>query len=184
MGNSASVAAGLDSQQRAMTLLKNEAQTLPLKGRLKIFVKNIDPAVATRYAEVVDAPEQADIAILRLDTPWVPVKTKNPFAQGFHHGDLDFKDKARAEILTLCKTVPTIVALYLDPEIGAAAKALIGEYGASDTAVLNVVFGKAGPEGKLPFELPDSMEAVRNQKSDLPYDSENPLYPFGFGLSY
>jgi len=25
---------------------------------------------------------------------------------------------------------------------------------------------------------------VRNQKADVPYDSENPLYPFGFGLSY
>jgi beta-glucosidase len=28
------------------------------------------------------------------------------------------------------------------------------------------------------------MEAVRNQKEDVPYDSENPLYPYGFGLSY
>jgi hypothetical protein len=25
---------------------------------------------------------------------------------------------------------------------------------------------------------------VRDQKADLPYDSEDPLYPFGFGLSY
>jgi beta-glucosidase len=28
------------------------------------------------------------------------------------------------------------------------------------------------------------MEAVRAQKEDLPCDSENPLFPFGFGLSY
>jgi beta-glucosidase len=28
------------------------------------------------------------------------------------------------------------------------------------------------------------MEAVRSQKEDVPYDSENPLYPYGFGLSY
>jgi beta-glucosidase len=32
--------------------------------------------------------------------------------------------------------------------------------------------------------MPSSMEAVRNQKEDVPYDSENPLFPFGFGLSY
>ena len=70
------------------------------------------------------------------------------------------------------------------PEISAAASALLGEYGASDAAVLNVIFGVARPEGKLPFELPNSMEAVRDQKADVPYDSENPLYPFGFGLSY
>jgi beta-glucosidase len=85
--------------------------------------------------------------------------------------------------------VPTIVVIYLDrpaviPEISAAAVALVGEYGASDQAVLNILFGKARPQGRLPFELPISMEAVRNQKEDLPYDSENPLYPYGFGLSY
>jgi beta-glucosidase len=28
------------------------------------------------------------------------------------------------------------------------------------------------------------MEAVRRQKSDVPYDSENPLFPFGSGLTY
>ena len=27
-------------------------------------------------------------------------------------------------------------------------------------------------------------EAVRRQKEDLPYDSENPLFPFGYGLTY
>ena len=189
LGNAASVAAGLESQQRAMTLLKNDEQTLPLKGQPKIFVKNIEPEVAAGYAEVVTNPEQADFAILRLDTPWVPVDTKNPFAQGFHHGDLDFKGEAKAEILAICQAVPTIAVLYLDrpaviPEISAAARALLGEYGASDQAVMNVIFGRARPEGKLPFELPRSMEAVREQKADLPYDSENPLYPFGFGLFY
>jgi len=189
LGHPAAVAAGLASQQRAMTLLKNGQQVLPLQGRPKIFVKNIDPAVAASYAEVVAAPEQADFAILRLETPWVPVETKNPFAQSFHHGDLDFKDPAKAEILALLQTVPAIVVLYLDrpavvPEISAAAIALLGEYGADDCAVLNVVFGRSGPEGKLPFELPSSMEAVRNQRADVPYDSENPLYPFGFGMSY
>ena len=40
------------------------------------------------------------------------------------------------------------------------------------------------PQGTLPFELPSSMEAVRKQLSDVPYDSEQPLFPFGSGLSY
>ena len=189
LGYPDSVSAGLESQQRAMTLLKNEAKTLPLQEKPKIFIKNIDPAIAAQYAEVVDTPEQADFAILRLDTPWVPVGIKNPLAMGFHHGDLDFKGETKAEILEICQTAPTIVVIYLDrpavfPEINAAAKALVGEYGASDMAVLNVIFGKARPEGKLPMELPSSMEAVRMQKADLPHDSENPLYPFSFGLSY
>jgi beta-glucosidase len=189
LGAPTSIAAGHTSQARAMTLLKNERHILPLSGRPKVYVKNVDPAVAARYAEVVDTPERADLVILRLETPWVPVETQNPFAQGFHHGDLDFKGQAKDDILALLQTVPTIVVLYLDrpaviPEINAAARALFGEYGADDSAVLDVIFGKAHPEGKLPFELPSSMDAVRKQKADLPYDSENPLYPFGFGLAY
>ncbi len=189
LGDPTSLAAGLASQERAMTLLKNDQHILPMQGWPKLYVKNIDAAVAARYAEVVDTPEEADFAILRLDTPWVPLETKNPMAHDFHHGDLDFKGKEKSEILALTQTVPTIVVLYLDrpaviPEISAGVKALLGEYGANDTAVMNVVFGKARPEGKLPFELPSSMEAVLNQKPDLPHDSENPLYPFGFGLSY
>ena len=189
LGHPASVAAGAASQKRAMTLLKNDEHTLPLQGRPRIFVKNVDPSTAARYAEVVATPEDADFAILRLATPWVPVETKNPIARSFHHGDLDFKEEAKAEILSLLQTVPTIVVLYLDrpaviPEIRAMAKALLAEYGASDVAMLDVLFGKASPEGRLPFELPSSMEAVRKQKADVPYDSENPLYHFGFGMSY
>ena len=55
---------------------------------------------------------------------------------------------------------------------------------ASDAALLDVIFGRFAPTGKLPFELPSSMEAVRQQKEDLPYDSENPTFAFGFGLRY
>ncbi len=188
-GHPASVLAGATSQTRAMTLLKNTDGVLPLRGRPKIYVQDMDPATAAGYAEVVSTPEEADFAIARLATPWYPVDTPNFVARGFHHGDLDFKGDAKASILALLQKLPTIVVLYLDrpaviPEISALAAALLAEYGASDTAVLEVIFGKASPQGKLPFELPNSMDAVRNQKADVPYDSEDPLYPFGFGLAY
>jgi beta-glucosidase len=145
--------------------------------------------VAAQYGTVVDDPTKADFAIIRLNTPWYPVDTKNPFAQSFHHGDLDFKGKEKDEILQLLATVPTIVDIYIDrpaviPEIATQAKGLFANYGASDAALLDVVFGIVKPEGKLPFELPSSMEAVRNQKEDLPSDSKNPLFKFGFGLKY
>jgi beta-glucosidase len=47
-----------------------------------------------------------------------------------------------------------------------------------------LIFGQFTPAGKLPFELPSSMEAVINQSEDMPHDSKDPLYPFGFGLTY
>jgi beta-glucosidase len=150
---------------------------------------HVDKETAANYAEVVANPEEADVAVLRLDAPRYPVETDNPFARGFHHGDLDFKGEALASILDLLSTVPTIVVIGLDrpaviPEISAAAPALLAEFGASDAAVLDVLFGRAAPQGRLPFELPSSMASVRSQKADVPYDSQNPLYPFGFGLSY
>ncbi len=181
---------GEETQRRAITLLKNDAVVLPLtSGKWKIYVQNVDPKVVALYGTVVDKPKDADFAIIRLNTPWVPVETKNPFARGFHHGDLDFKGGKKDSIIQLLKTVPTIVDIYIDrpaviPEISKYAKGLMANYGASDAALLDVIFGKAKPEGKLPFELPSSMEAVRNQMEDMPQDSKNPLYKFGFGLSY
>jgi beta-glucosidase len=190
IGKPAFIQAGEASQRRAITLLKNEAKTLPLKqGSLKIYVRNVDPKIAAQYGTVVNSPENADIAILRLNTPAYPVKTDIPIANMFHHGDLDFKGVQKDSILQLLNTVPTIVDIYLDraaviPDISAKAKALIANFGASDAAVLDVIFGKYKPGGHLPIELPSSMEAVRNQKEDVPYDSKQPLYKFGFGLSY
>lgn len=189
VGNPGFVKAGEESQRRAMTLLKNENKVLPLKEGLKIYVKNVDPKVAAQYGTVVDKPEDADIAILRLKTPFYPVNSPIMMARMFHHGDLDFKGKEKDSILDLLNKVPTIVDIYLDrpaviPAISAKAKGLLADFGASDAAVLDVIFGKYKPGGHLPIELPSSMEAVRNQKEDVPYDSKNPLYKFGFGLSY
>lgn len=106
-----------------------------------------------------------------------------------HAGDLDFKDAEKERILTLLRQKPTIVVIHLDrpaviPEIAAASAALVGEFGASDEAVLDVIFGRFAPVGKLPFELPASMEAVRAQHPDLPHDSVHPLFEFGVGLGY
>jgi len=181
---------GEASQRRAITLLKNDNKQLPLKaGSLKIYVENVDKKVAAQYATVVDKPQDADLAIVRLNTPWYPVETNNFMARMFHHGDLDFKGTKKDSILQLLNTVPTIVDIYLDrpaviPEINAKAKGLLADFGASDAALLDVIFGKAKPGGHLPFELPSSMEAVKNQKEDMPYDSKDPLYKFGSGLSY
>ncbi|WP_260146941.1 glycoside hydrolase family 3 C-terminal domain-containing protein [Streptomyces sp. CEV 2-1] len=46
-----------------------------------------------------------------------------------------------------------------------------------------MVFGRTRPEGRLPFELPRSMEAVRASRPDVPDDTENPLFPHGAGLT-
>lgn len=190
LGTEESRALGLKTQQISMTLLKNSNTTLPLtQSKHKVYIENIDSTTVAKYAQVVSNPEEADFGIIRLNTPWYPVETKNFFAASFHHGDLDFKGEEKERILKLLKTVPTVIDIYLDrpaviPEITESAAAVIANYGASDLSVCEVLFGNTAPQGKLPYELPSSMEAVRNQKTDVPYDSENPLFEFGFGLEY
>ena len=179
--------AGELAQRKSIVLLKNEKATLPLKSGLKIYVENIKPEIAKQYGEVVRDVSKADVAILRLNTPYE--KRKGLMESYFHVGDLDFKEPEKTRILNILNKVPTVVDIYLErpaviPEIAEKSMALLGNFGATDEAVLDVIFGKFAPQGKLPFELSSSMDAVRKQKEDVPHDSENPLFPFGHGLSY
>ena len=193
IGNPQFKAAGEQAQRKSIVLLKNDetgtGKTLPLINGIKIFVVNIDPEKAGKYATVVKKPEDADFAILRIKSPSQTIEGTGIFGRLFSSGDLDFKEKELGEILEILNKVPSIVDLYLDrpavvPEIAASSKGLLANFGASDEALLDIIFGKVNPAARLPFEMPSSMEAVRNQKEDVPYDSENPLFPFGYGLSY
>src|SRR5262249_27744819 len=124
----------------------------------------------------------------RLEAPYQP-REGSFLERMFHAGDLDFKDEDKTRILSLLAKVPTVVAITLDrpaviPEIPAQSAGLLAGFGASAAALLALSFGRFPPSAKLPFELPSSMEAVQRQKSDVPYDSDDPLFPFGHGLSY
>jgi len=91
---------GEQIQQRSMTLLKNTDDILPLeKNKLKVYIENMDSSVVADYASIVKTPHEADLAIIRLNTPWYPLETNNPIARGFHHGDLDFKGAEKQRIL-------------------------------------------------------------------------------------
>jgi beta-glucosidase len=191
VGNPEFRKAGELAQRKSLVLLKNAESTngltLPLKRTQKIYVENLSAETASQYAQVVATPEEADFAILRISAPFEP--RKGFLGRFFHAGSLEFDVKEKTRILHICQAVPTILDIYLErpaviPELAEACDGLIGNFGADDTAVLDLIFGAFEPTGKLPFELPSSMQAVENQKEDLPYDSEDPLFPFGFGLTY
>ncbi len=182
---------GQAAQRRSIVLLKNGKiqPILPLKPGLRLYLEGIPAADAAAYGSVVQTVEEADLALLRVNTPSQPNPAQGFFASFFHEGDLDFKGEEKARILDLLARIPCIVIVDMDrpaviPEIAAGCAGLLATFGASHAAVLDVVFGRFAPQGKLPFELPSSMEAVRRQREDLPYESESPLYPPGFGLTY
>ena len=193
VGNPEFVEKGKLAQRKSIVLLKNKMNAdksfaLPLKKGLKIYIEKIDRKMASEYGTVVDSLKDADVAVIRITTPFQP-RHGDLIERMFHQGDLDFKEPERSRLLKIMEKKPTITCIYLDraaviPEIADKSAGLLADFGAYDDAVLDVVFGRFNPSGKLPIELPSSMEAVRNQKEDVPYDSEKPLYPFGWGLSY
>ena len=193
VGSASFVEAGRVAQQKSIVLLKNmkkdDSSVLPLGPDERIFVQNVDSSVASRYATVVSNPAEATVALLRVYAPYEPPRGGGMLEGLFHQGDLDFKGAELDEILSITRSLPTIVDIYLDrpaviPEIAESAAAVLGNFGASDEVILDAVFGRFDPSGRLPLELPSSMDAVRAQLEDVPYDSEDPLFPFGFGLSY
>ncbi len=86
----------------------------------------------------------------------------------------------------------TVLAIYfrqpyvLDDASGLKeAGAILASYGVSDAALLDVISGRFAPQGKLPFALAKTLEAVIRNDPDAPgYPAAETLYPFGFGLRY
>ncbi|MFC4117265.1 glycoside hydrolase family 3 protein [Nonomuraea zeae] len=182
VGRADFAAAGAAAQRRAMTLLSNDSGLLPLASGIRLYVEGIDPGLAAGHATVVGRPEDADAALVRIAAPYEPRKGL-PEAF-FHQGRLDLPDRQREHLCALAATVPTVIDVFLDrpaviPELAGCAAALVADFGAGDDAVLDVVFGHARPEGRLPFELPRSMAAVEAHPEDLPGGTADPVFPLG-----
>lgn len=183
---------GAQAQRKAYTLLTNKNNTLPIRNaaNLKFFVQGLNETYLTsRKLTVVSTAEEADLALIRLQAPYEP--RPGGFESAYHAGSLAYNSTEKARQAAIYSAVPSIVDIYLDrpaviPEIAEAAQALLANFGSSPDAFLDVIFGEGGaaPGGKLPFDLPRSMEAVENSKEDVPFDTENPVFRFGHGLAY
>jgi beta-glucosidase len=69
---------------------------------------------------------------------------------------------------------PAVISKLLDLLDG-----LYVELGVADDVLIEQVLQRGDCEATLPFELPSSMDAVRQQRPDLPCDSRNPLFEIG-----
>ncbi len=189
VGSAAYVREATLAQSKALVVLQNAsgARMLPAKSA-KLFLHGVNADVAKAHGfAVVSSASDADVALIRVAAPYQTLHPTFFFGSFQHEGDLDFKesDSTLTLIRATAAKVPTIVVVYLDrPAILTAlvplATTLIGEFGVSDGALFDALTGKVKPIGRLPFELPRSMDAVRAQQGDVPHDSPRPLYPIGF----
>ena len=177
------------AQVKSTILLKNRNKILPLKSNLKYYLSGFRyKNQFSKYAEVVSNPEDADYIIIRKATPFE--KREGTMLESFfHQGRLYYNEEELDEIKRLSKTKKIISIVNLErgavlTELDRLSEALLVDFGTQDHVMADILFGKEKPGGKLPIELPRSQQAANNQMEDIPYDSENPLYNFGYGLEY
>ncbi|MGB8915462.1 MAG: glycoside hydrolase family 3 N-terminal domain-containing protein [Candidatus Sulfotelmatobacter sp.] len=198
-GNKDFAAEGQAAQARAVVLLENgrvpaTGQPLlpvtPKNKKIYLYGISAEAAEAVGFIVVKDAA-QADLAIIRAPAPYESEHPNFFFGSRQHEGRLAFteQDAAYAELLRVSRMVPTVFLTTLErplilTNVKPHATALLGDFGIADEPLFALVTGKVPPGGRLPFELPSSVEAVKQQKSDRPHDSQSPLFPFGFGLHY
>jgi beta-glucosidase len=187
VGLAASVQLGIEAQQKSLVLLKNELKTLPLSKNAKIYVQGFNKQVAKNFGLVVENLDSCDYAIIHLGTPFSPPKSNSMLENYIRQGTLDYDSATVNKVGAIMKVKPTILVCNLErPAILTAfnplAKVILVDFKVSDEVVFSTLFGQTPPSGKLPFELPSSMQAVVQQKEDMSHDSKQPLYQIGFGL--
>ena len=190
VGNAGFLAEAQRTQARSIVLLQANRSLFPLSRAThrRLFLRGLAPQpFAALGFTIVDRPDQADAAIVRLAAPHQLLHPNFAAGRVQHEGALDFQpgDPDLEAVRKIASTTPVIAIVHLDrPAILTSLRPftamLAGDFGATDAAVADALTGIVRPEGRLPFELPSSMAAVEKQRPDLPDDSVAPLYPVGF----
>ena len=149
-----------------------------------------DPSV-----QIVDSVDQADVALVWL-RPSVYQRPERDYAD-IALGPLTGVDVTKVKQIEAAK--PTIlvinfVAPWIINEVEPGAAAVLGTFDVKAEALLDVVWGRFNPKGKLPVTIPANQTAVDKNAPDVPGYAEsfdyayrnrvNDKYIFGFGLSY
>lgn len=243
-------AAGYEAILRSLVLLKNKS-VLPLEGK-KIYMPDrrfggqrgfggkkspvtmgppIAKETAERYFNLADSPEDADCAIVFMDSPMSgngsDPETREIVPISLQYGDYT-AESAREQSIAVDprdgvnrsyrgKTVktdnlidleilrktreqmadrPVIVVIncakpLVPAEVEPLADAILVTFnGTPAEAVLDILTGRAEPNGLLPFQMPADMKTVEEQLEDVPHDMRpytdecGNSYDFAFGMNW
>jgi len=196
------------AQLESNILLVNENNTLPAKEGIKLYVEGVDKEIAKNYANLVDNPRQADMILVRTGVTessgggfgamanMTPAQRAAMQRQREIEAAKPVNIEIPASIWNNIKKLsatgkPVVVAfnpsgtsIVLPQDLKKTVKGCFLVFDCLDNALLDVVFGKFNPIGKLPFEIPATMKDVEAQLEDVPFDAPNKAFEFGFGLSY
>lgn len=181
--------AGHEAQAASVVVLHDDGQVLPLlgvQGRTRIYSEGLPEEVVAQLGEQVLAPAEADVALLRIGAPFQP--RDDLFLESwFHQGDLEFPPGLAHRLARIREECPLILDVDLDraavlTDVVGHCDALTGSFGVSGAAWADAISGEVPARGRLPIELPRSMDAVRASQEDVPGGTEDPLFPAGHGV--
>ena len=93
------------------------------------------------------------------------------------------KANTNGQIITVVTGGRPYILTWCDENTNAILEAYYpGQQGG--IAIAETLFGLNNPTGKTPLQFPRDMESVNDQSGDVSFDLENPLYDYGWGLSY
>ncbi|HEY2629030.1 MAG TPA: glycoside hydrolase family 3 N-terminal domain-containing protein [Usitatibacter sp.] len=186
-------ALALKAAQRSITLLANDGElplSLPAAGRTPMKIALVELGTVTPMQEELRArirdratvvtPGQADHIVVAV-------------------GEIDAAAQRESVTSLAAFNKPIILVFtamrpFADPDVVARAKAVLGAWGLGDAgpkAIVSVLFGDVNPGGKLAAtiardagQLPLFYNAKPSSRRGYLFDSSDPLYTFGWGLSY
>lgn len=191
VGREADRRAGHAAQATSVVVLHDDGGRLAAlaagAGERRIYVEGLHAEAAARLGTVVERSEDADLALLRIGAPFQP--RDDLFLEAwFHQGDLAFTPGLAHRLARIRAHCPLVLDVDLDraavlTDIAPVTDTLTGTFGVSDLAWVDALTGTIPPRGRLPIEMPRSMQAVRDAPEDVPGGTADPLYPRGHGLT-
>ena len=151
-----------------------------------------------RISEAVAAAKKADVVILFVGLDATLEGEQSDVSNAFASGDKSDLELPAAQrrlmdaVLKTGKPVITVVAAGSALRVEEGNAVLWAWYPgqAGGTALADILFGKVSPSGKLPVtlyrqtgDLPAFTDYAMNNRTYRYFQGE-PLYPFGYGLSY
>jgi beta-glucosidase len=191
------------AMRKSIVLLRNQAKTLPIAPKTKVYFESyydngrtktpftvIKPANNPWNFEFVSTKEEADVVILWLTPNGGSLfnSTSAPIDISLSKNKIDV-----ARVNEITSTKPTVVVInYTSPwmisEIdNGNLKTVLATFGTTTDAILDVVSGAFNPTGKMPFTTPISQKAILENQSDVPgfmKPKGYALFTFGDGIGY
>ena len=168
----------------------SEQEGLTIAAAIAAYAGDSDTVtyIADDVVGIAEAAKDADVVIVSVgepsyqhDPPWGYDTLEITSSQQEILETV--KANTNGQIITVVTGGRPYILTWCDENTNAILEAYYpGQQGG--IAIAETIFGLNNPTGKTPMQFPRDMDSVNEQASDVSFDLENPLYDYGWGLSY